>query len=113
MATTARPWQRWLNSAILALGLGIALWGLLWLANGKVSCRGVEMHPGDVCTKSSFTDLSSTETQTYEQRRRSMRQSQPTVIGSGLAVAAFGGWLLWRGGRPPVSSQEERLLAEH
>lgn len=109
----ARPWQRGLHMAISVLGLGIALFGVVWLTTGKVTCRGVEMHPGDMCTKSSFTDLTTTQTQSYEQRRQAMRQSQPTVIGSGLVIAGFGALMLWRSGRPPVSAEEERLLARH
>ena len=110
---TAHAWLRWLNLAIIALGLGAALWGAFLLTSGTVTCRGVEMQPGDVCTKSSFTDLTTQETQTYEQRKQSMRQSQPTVIGVGLVVAAFGVFMLRRTGRPGVSADEERLLAQH
>lgn len=109
----AARWQRWLNRGVIVLGLLTVLYALLWLGRGPVTCRGVEMHPGDVCVKSSFTDLSSSQTQTYEQRRRSASQSRPTLVGAGLVIAAFGAFLVRREGGPGVDADEERLLATH
>ncbi|MGJ6980984.1 hypothetical protein ACSDQ9_10730 [Aestuariimicrobium soli] len=89
-----RRWAVWLNAALVALGLAAVVVGLLVVGRGPVTCRGVEMKPGDVCVKSSFTDVTSEQTQSYEQRRASANASRPSVIGAGVAVAAFGGVLL-------------------
>jgi hypothetical protein len=34
--------------------------------------------------------------QTYEQRRRSIAQSRPTVIGLGIALTVFGAVMTWQ-----------------
>ncbi len=48
------------------------------------------MGPGDVCSYSSYTDVETTRTQTYEERVAAARQSAPVVVVLGLAVAGFG-----------------------
>lgn len=80
---------RWINVAIGIVGAAVLLLGLVWVGRGPISCRGVEMHPGDVCTKSTFTQVNSQTTQTYEQRKASASASRPTVIGLGVALVGF------------------------
>lgn len=89
-----RRWALWWHGALVAAGLAVIVVGFLVVGRGPVTCRGVEMAPGDVCVKSSFTELNSDATQTYEQRRAAAIASRPSVIGAGVAVAAFGGVLV-------------------
>ncbi|GAA1387933.1 hypothetical protein [Luteococcus peritonei] len=80
---------------LLALaGLALLVLGVVRVASPDVSCRGVEMHPGDVCHKNGFGQMGTDEVQSYEQRLHSARISQPVVIGTGALVLAFGGALL-------------------
>ena len=79
---------------LLLAGLAVAVYGLWMLADPQVTCRGVEMGPGDVCHKNDFSQLGSDQVQTYEQRLQAARTSQPVVIGMGAAMLLFGGALL-------------------
>lgn len=81
--------------AVLAHAL-VALVGVLVLlypftlgASPAVLCRGVEMRPGDVCSKAGGSG-----TQTYEQRAAAVRQARPVIAVGGLLVAGFGVVLL-------------------
>lgn len=88
-APAPRRWARTINLLIGLVGVVVLAAGLFWVGQGSVRCRGVEMYPGDVCTKSTFSELNSDTTQTYEQRRASARASRPTVIGLGVALIGF------------------------
>ncbi|WP_394274843.1 hypothetical protein [Luteococcus sp.] len=86
--------QRAAHLALLVAGLAVALYGLWGLSNLQVTCRGVEMGPGDVCHKNDFSVMGTEEVQSYEDRLRALRLSQPVVIGTGLVVAGFATVLL-------------------
>jgi hypothetical protein len=83
-----------LHATLVVIGLAAIAVGVLVVGRGPVTCRGVEMHPGDTCMKSTYTSTSSDQVQTYEQRQAAARASRPSVIGAGVAVTAFGG-VLW------------------
>ncbi|HSN44039.1 MAG TPA: hypothetical protein VLR88_08285 [Propionibacteriaceae bacterium] len=84
---------RRLAHTLLALaGVALLVWGLVFTPD--IACRGVQMRPGDVCAKNTFSELNSASVQTYEQRLQAAQQSQPVIVVLGLAVAAFGFALL-------------------
>lgn len=87
-------WRRAAHALLALAGLVAVVWGAIALAHPSITCRGVQMHPGDVCETSSFSQLGSGKVQTYEQRVSNARLSQPFVIGTGVLVAAFGATLL-------------------
>lgn len=89
-----RRWTIWAHAALVVIGLAVVVLGFVVVGRGAITCRGVEMKPGDVCVKSSFTDVTSDKQQTYEQRRASAVASRPSVIGAGVALAGFGGLLV-------------------
>lgn len=97
----------WANAAIALLGVVTILVGLFWVGNRPVTCRGVEMRPGDVCHKSDFDDLESETVQTYEQRRASARASRPTVIGLGVGLVGFAGAVTWLAAQPRPRDAED------
>ncbi|MGA4670342.1 hypothetical protein ACPCG0_11210 [Propionibacteriaceae bacterium Y1923] len=111
----SRTWQRWLNLSLVVVGVLVVLYGAFVQGRGPETCRGVEMGPGDVCHKSSMSELHTTETQTYEQRKAAALAQRPTVIISGLVIAGFGLFLHRRTGAPRgvASAEEERLLSQH
>lgn len=63
------------------------------------------MGPGDVCSYSSYTDVETTRTQTYEERVAAARQSAPVVVVLGLAAAGFGVAVALRGQPREASAQ--------
>lgn len=85
-----------LDVVVAAAGVALLVWGIMVMASPTVSCRGVEMHPGDTCHKATYTATHTDTVQTYEQRRRSIAQSRPTVIGLGIALIAFGAVMTWQ-----------------
>ena len=111
MSTTAN-WRRALHWALVVIGVATVIYGAVWMSRGAVTCRGVEMAPGDVCHRNSYTELNTDQTQSYAQRKAAMRQSQPTVIGAGAVLALFGVMLLRRQGSG-LSEDEQRLLSHH
>lgn len=86
----ALSWRSVLDWVLVAAGVAMLWWGMAGMANPTVSCRGAVMAPGDVCYKSSYTSLRTDTVQSYEQRRRAVAQSRPTVIGLGAVTLAFG-----------------------
>lgn len=113
MAPTRVTGQRWLNLALIIAGVLVVLYGAFIQGSGTETCRGVEMRPGDVCHKASFSELQTAETQTYEQRKDAARAQRPVVVISGLVIAGFGAFLYRRGGNPrgQATTDEERLLS--
>ena len=87
-------WRRVAHLLLTCAGLALAVWGLVAMSSPQVTCRGVEMHPGDTCRKSTYTQVGGGEIETYELRVHSQRQSRPVVVVTGLAVAGFGATLL-------------------
>lgn len=85
-----------LDVVVAAAGVTLLVWGIMVMASPTVSCRGVEMHPGDTCHKATYTATHTDTVQTYEQRRRSIAQSRPTVIGLGIALTVFGAVMTWQ-----------------
>lgn len=83
-------WRRAAHLALVLVGLALAVYGLVRVAHPDVSCRGVEMRPGDVCHKNDFGALGTDKTQSYEQRVAAARSSAPVVVGMGVVVGAFG-----------------------
>ena len=81
---------------VVSAGVALLLWGIVVMASPTISCRGVEMHPGDTCHKATYTSTRTDTVQTYEQRRRSIAQSRPTVIGLGIALTVFGAVMSWQ-----------------
>jgi hypothetical protein len=75
--------------ALIVVGLVIVLYPLTLGADDGLVCRGVAMHPGDVCAKAGGAGV-----QTYEQRVGASRGSRPIIIGVGVLVIAFGTGLL-------------------
>lgn len=82
----------------IGAGIAIAIWAVLGLIYPSITCRGVEMGPGDQCARSSITNVDTGEVQTYEQRLASARSQAPIGIVLGLAMAAFGGYLVLHSG---------------
>jgi hypothetical protein len=74
---------------LILVGLVILLYPLTLGATPQITCRGVQMGPGDTCAK-----VDNAGVQTYEQRRRTVDQAKPVIVGVGVLVAAFGTVLL-------------------
>ncbi|CAI9399796.1 hypothetical protein [Aestuariimicrobium sp. T2.26MG-19.2B] len=87
-------WALVLHAALVVVGLSAIAVGFFVIGRGPVTCRGLEMHPGDTCMKSTYTSTSSDQVQSYEQRQAAAKASRPSVIGTGAAITAFGG-MLW------------------
>lgn len=81
--------RRFAHLLVVLLGLVVLAYPLTVGADPEISCRGVRMGPGDVCTKSDGSGQ-----QTYEQRRRDHRNARPVIAVGGLLVAGFGVVLL-------------------
>lgn len=82
-----------LHVVVAAIGVALIVGGFVAVAHPRVTCRGEIMNAGDVCHHMSMTgDLD--KTQTYEERLQAARTSQPVVIGLGVLVTGFGGFLL-------------------
>lgn len=69
---------------LVAIGYGLSLGGA-----SEIRCRGEVMVPGSVCVKSDGS-----EGQSYEQRLATRRTARPVVVGVGVLVTGFGGYLL-------------------
>ena len=82
--------------AFVVASLALAVWGVVSFVAPSASCRGVEMHAGDVCRYSSYTQEETERTQTYEERISASRQAAPIVVVLGLAAAVFGVVLMRR-----------------
>lgn len=86
--------RRLANLALAIAGLALAAYGLWSITNPSFSCRGVEMRPGDVCHKNDFSEMGTSQVQTYEERAQAARISQPVIVVTGLGMAAFAGYLM-------------------
>lgn len=81
--------SRLAHVVLTCVGLAIVLYSLTLGATPTISCRGVELRPGQVCAKADNSGV-----QTYEQRRRTALSARPVVVGVGLLVTGFGVALL-------------------
>lgn len=70
-------------------GLLVAIYPFTLGAHPSVTCRGVELGPGDRCAKADGSSA-----QSYEARAAAARNATPVIVGVGLLVAVFGGGLL-------------------
>jgi hypothetical protein len=74
---------------VLAIaGLLVALYPLTFGADPTVTCRGVELRPGESCAKADGSSA-----QSYEARAADARNATPVIVGLGLLVAVFGAGL--------------------
>lgn len=94
MRAVLANWRRAAHTILALAGVAVMIWAAVALTHPRITCRGVEMHPGDVCETSSFSQVGSGTVQTYEQRLSNARVSQPFVIGLGALMAVFGSVLL-------------------
>lgn len=81
--------RRLAHLLLAAAGLLVALSPVMLGSATSVTCRGVEMRPGDTCAKADGSAV-----QTYEDRVAAARNATPVVVGVGLLVAVFGTGLL-------------------
>jgi hypothetical protein len=75
------------HAVLILVGLVVAVLALT--VPPQISCRGVEMRPGDRCSKAGDPAV-----QTYETRLRTERQARPVIVVVGVLVTAFGAALL-------------------
>ena len=74
---------------VLAIaGLLVVLYPLTFGADPTVTCRGVELRPGESCAKADGSAA-----QSYEARAADARNAAPVIVGVGLLVAVFGAGL--------------------
>ena len=74
---------------VLAIaGLLVVLYPLTFGADPMVTCRGVELRPGESCAKADGSAA-----QSYEARAADARNAAPVIVGVGLLVAVFGAGL--------------------
>ncbi len=89
---------------VLAIaGLLVALYPFTLGADPTVTCRGVELRPGESCAKADGSSA-----QTYEARAADARNATPVIVGVGVLVAVFGTGLLIA----DVRRDRERAAAE-
>mgnify|MGYP001432843949 FL=1 len=72
-------------------------------ANPTPTCRGVQLQPGQTCSKADGSAQ-----QTYEERLATARNATPVIVGVGLLVAGFGTALFIgdvRRGREQISAR--------
>jgi hypothetical protein len=82
--------RRRVGHLVLAIaGLLVALYPFTLGADPTVTCRGVELRPGESCAKADGSSA-----QTYEARAADARNAAPVIVGVGVLVAVFGAGLL-------------------
>ena len=82
--------RRRVGHLVLAIaGLLVALYPFTLGADPTVTCRGVELRPGESCAKADGSSA-----QTYEARAADARNAAPVIVGAGVLVAVFGAGLL-------------------
>ena len=95
MTADRRAWRWAVQGLVVLAGLGALVWAIL-APVAPIRCHDQVMGPGDVCPYSSLTGEDNGRTQTYEQRVATERSARPVVGVVGIAVAGFGGVLLWQ-----------------
>ena len=82
--------RRGIAHLLLAIaGLLIAVYPVTVGATPAVTCRGVQLQPGQSCAKADGS-----ASQSYEDRATDARHATPVLVGVGLLVAGFGTALL-------------------
>lgn len=81
--------RRLAHLLLAVAGLLVALYPVTVGAHPAVTCRGVELSPGQSCAKADGSAA-----QSYEARAADARNAAPIIVGVGLLVAAFGAGLL-------------------
>ena len=79
---------------LVLAGLFLAIYPFTIGAAPGLMCREQVLRPGQRCPKA---DGSST--QSYESRAAAAAAAAPVLVVLGLAVAGFGGYLVWSGAR--------------
>lgn len=78
--------RRRLAHLLLALvGVLIVLYPFTLGAHPTPTCRGVQLQPGQTCSKADGSAQ-----QTYEERLATAKNATPVIVGVGLLVAGFG-----------------------
>ncbi len=77
--------RRLAHLLLAVAGLLVALYPFTLGADPTVTCRGVELRPGQTCAKADGSAA-----QSYETRAADARNAAPVIVGVGLLVAAFG-----------------------
>ena len=81
--------RRRLAHLLLAVaGLLVAIYPFTLGADPAVTCRGVELSPGETWAKADGSSA-----QSYEARAAAARNAAPVIVGVGLLVAVFGAGL--------------------
>lgn len=89
--------KKWVSLWIfLLVGVAIAAWAAMSLISPSISCRGVEMRPGDVCEYASPDSAETDKVQTYEERLETARRQAPVGVVVGAGMAVFGVYLMIR-----------------
>lgn len=83
----------------IVAAVAVTCWGLVSYVHPTATCRNAQMGPGDVCHKSTYTQVETETYQTYEERIAIVREQAPFVIGIGVIATAFGVALLVGSGR--------------
>ena len=81
--------RRLAHLGLAIAGLLVALYPFTLGADPTVTCRGVELRPGESCAKADGSSA-----QSYEARAAAARNAAPVIVGVGLLVAVFGAGLL-------------------
>lgn len=76
--------------AFVAVGIAVAVFGVVSWINPATSCRGAQMGPGDTCQTSDVRSEATGKVQTYDDRIRVARQQAPFVVAAGLGMSGFG-----------------------
>ncbi|HEY5978664.1 MAG TPA: hypothetical protein VIT41_03430 [Microlunatus sp.] len=80
--------RRLAHLVLAVAGLLVAIYPFTLGAHPSVTCRGVELRPGQSCAKADGSAA-----QSYEARAADARNATPVIVGIGLLVAVFGSGL--------------------
>ena len=80
--------RRLAHLVLAVAGLLVAIYPFTLGAQPSVTCRGVELQPGQSCAKADGSAA-----QSYEARAADARNATPVIVGIGLLVAVFGSGL--------------------
>jgi len=81
--------RRLAHLLLAVAGLLVAIYPFTLGADPTPTCRGVEMQPGQTCSKADGSAV-----QTYDERLTATRNATPVIVGVGVLVTTFGTALL-------------------